>query len=161
VEGETCGNLLGAEGAGVFLFVEELDSAHADVIVIEVEFPWVIDGVTELDLLTDIGKGDLIQIALEADGGIVIDDAFVAYEKDLIEFGLGQSPDIDSGQGCVVAVDGPLADAGMELVVVIVLEPQPEGLIELLEGDPLLYPGEEAVADRSEESLMVSLPLET
>ena len=133
MEGEIGGDFLGPEGAGVFLFVQELDPAHPDAIVVEVEFLGVIDGVTELDLLADIGRGDFIERAFEADGGIVIDDAFVTDEEDLIEFGFGESSDIDPGEGGIVAVDGSLPDAAVELVVVIVLEPEPEGLIELLE----------------------------
>jgi len=45
--------------------------------------------VTEFDFLSDISGRDLIERALEADGRIVIDDAFVTDEKDLVEFGFG------------------------------------------------------------------------
>ena len=40
-------------------------------LVIEIEFLGIIDGVAEFDFLADIGGGDLVEGALEADGGIV------------------------------------------------------------------------------------------
>ena len=134
VEGEVCGDGFGPEGACVFPFVHELDSAHPDAVIVEEKRIGVIDGVTDLDALTDIGGWDLVDGALEADGGIVIDDAFVADKEDLVELCLGKPPDGDSGDGCIVAVNGPLTDAGVDLVVVVVPEPEPEGLIELVDG---------------------------
>jgi hypothetical protein len=147
VEGEVCGDGFWPEGTCVFLFVHELDSSYSEAVIVEEKRIWVIDGVTDLDALTDIGGGDLVDGALEADGGIVIDDAFVADKEDLVELCLGKSPDGDSGDGCIVAVNGPLTDAGVDLVMVVVPEPEPEGLIELMDGDPVLYPREEAFPD--------------
>ena len=40
----------------------------------------------------------------------------------------------------------------MQLVVVVVLEPQPEGLVEFFEADTLLDPGEKAITDSSEKA---------
>jgi hypothetical protein len=51
--------------------------------------------VSDFDALADKGWGYLIDGAFEADGGIVVDDAFVAQEEDLIEFSFGQSGDGD------------------------------------------------------------------
>jgi hypothetical protein len=42
----------------------------------------------------------------------------------------------------------------MELVVVIFLKPQPEGLVELLQGYPFLDAGEEAIPDGPKRPLM-------
>jgi hypothetical protein len=84
VKGQVSGDLLGPEGAGIFLFVQQLDSAYANAIIVEVELFGDIDGVTDLDPLTDIGGGDLVERTFEADGGVVIDDPFVADEKDFI-----------------------------------------------------------------------------
>jgi hypothetical protein len=53
--------------------------------------------MTEFDFLTDISRRDFIQSALETDGGIVIDDAFMANQEDLIEFGFGESAEINTG----------------------------------------------------------------
>jgi hypothetical protein len=89
VEGELVRDLLGPEGAGVFPFIEQFDPADADPVVIEVEFLGLIHRVAELDSLADVGGGDFIDRALETDGGVIIDDPFVADEKDLIQFGLG------------------------------------------------------------------------
>jgi len=61
VEGKGVGDGPGLEDAGVFLFVQEPDPAHAYAVVVEVELCGVVDGMTALDLLTDIGKGDLIE----------------------------------------------------------------------------------------------------
>ena len=144
------GDLLRAEGAGVLLLVEELDASHTDVVVVEEELVGVVEGVTELDTLADVGGRDLVEGALEADGGIVIDDALMADEEDLVELGLGEPPDLDAAEGGVVAVDGFFIDSVVELVVVVVAEPEAEGLVELVKGDALPDAGEEAVADGEE-----------
>jgi hypothetical protein len=77
-------DLLGPEGTGILLFIEQPDLTYPNPVVIEIEFPRVIDGVADLDPLTDIGSRDLVERAFEADGGIVIDDPFVADEKDFV-----------------------------------------------------------------------------
>ncbi len=77
-------DLLGSKGAGILLFIEQLDPAHPKAVVIEVEILGGIDGVADFDPLTDIGGGDLVERTFEADGGIVINDPFVADEKDFI-----------------------------------------------------------------------------
>jgi hypothetical protein len=77
-------DLLGSEGAGILLFIEQPDFTHPDTVVIEIEFLGGIDGVADLDPLTDIGGGDLVERTFKANRGIVIDDPFVADEKDFI-----------------------------------------------------------------------------
>jgi len=57
---------LGPEGAGIFLFVEQLDPADSNAVVIEVKLFGLIDRMADLDPLADIGGGDLIESALEA-----------------------------------------------------------------------------------------------
>jgi hypothetical protein len=156
VERQLGGDLLGPKGAGVFLFIEEPDTAYPDVIVIEIEFVGVVNRVSQLDALSDIGGRDFVEGALEADGGIVIDDAFVSEKKNFVELCFRESTDLDTTQGGVIAVDGPLTDAVMELVMVVVAEPQGEGLIELMKGDPLLDSGQEAVPDCAKESFHFS-----
>ena len=47
----------------------------------------------------------------------------------------------------MVAVDGSLIDAGVDLVVVIVIQPGSEGLIEVLDPDVFLDVAEEAFPD--------------
>lgn len=84
MKGQMSRDLLGSEGAGIFLFIEQLDFAYPNAVVIQVELFGDIDGVTDLDALTDIGGGDLVERTFETDGGIVIDDPFVADEKDFI-----------------------------------------------------------------------------
>lgn len=139
MEGELGGDLLGSEGARVFLFVEEPDASHADVVVVEEEFVGVVEGVTELDTLADVGGRDLVELALEADGGIVVHDALVSDEEDFVELGLGEPLDLDASQGGVVSVDGFFIDAVVELVMLVVAEPEAEGLVELVKGDALPY----------------------
>jgi len=56
----------------------------------------------------------------------------------------------------VVAVDGSLIDAGMDLVMVIVIQPDSEGLIEVLDPDVFLDVAEEAFPDGSKESFNFS-----
>jgi uncharacterized protein YkuJ len=124
VEGQKSGCLLGPEGAGIFLFVEQLDPAHANAVVIEVDLFGVIDRVSDLDALADIGGGDFVERTFEAEGGIVIDDPFVAEEEDFIELGPGEPADEDPTHGGIVTVDGPLVDTAMDFVVVILPEPQ-------------------------------------
>ena len=73
--------MLGAEGAGVLFFIEQLDAAHPNAVVIEIELLGIVDRVTEFDLLADIRGRDLVEGALEADGGIVIDDPVVRLRR--------------------------------------------------------------------------------
>jgi len=131
-------DLLGSEDASIFLFIEQFDLAHPNPVVIEVEFLGGIDGVADFDPLTDVGSRDLVERPLEADGGIVIDDPFVADEEDFIEFLSGESADQDPAHGGVITIDGCLFDPGVEFIVIIVLQPDSESFIKLLQGHPLL-----------------------
>jgi len=140
VKGEVGGDCIGSEGAGVFLFIHHLDFSYPHAIIIEVEFLGVIDGVTDLDPVPDIGRRDLIDRTFEADGGIVIDHTFMADEEDLIQLCPGKSSYGYFFDGGIVSIDRSFSDAGVDLVVVVFLEPQPEGLVEFLKGDTFLYP---------------------
>jgi hypothetical protein len=139
VKGEVSGDLLRPKGTGIFPFVHQLDSSHSHVVVIEVELLGIVDRVSDLDTVSDIGRRDLVDGTFKADGGIVIDDPFMAYEEDLIQLSPGQSSDRDAIDGGIVSVDGSFSDACMEFMVVVVLEPQPEGFIELIQCDVVLY----------------------
>jgi len=77
-------DLLGSEGAGIFLFIEQPNFAYSNAVVIEIELFGGIDGMADFDPLTDVGGGDFVKGPFEADGGIVIDHPFVADEKDFI-----------------------------------------------------------------------------
>jgi hypothetical protein len=146
------GDLLGSEGAGILLLVQQFDPAHSNTVVIEVEFFGVIDGVADLDPLTDIGGGDLVERTFEADGGVVIDHPFVADEEDLIEFGPGEPADKHPTHGAVIAVDGSLPDAGVKFMVIVLLEPESESFVDLLQGDTFLEAREEPFADGPKET---------
>jgi len=150
MKGELGEDLLGAEGAGIFPFIEQFDPADADTVVIEVELFGVIDGVADFDALADIGGGDLIEGTFETDGGVVIDHSFVAEEEDFIEFGPGEAADGDAAGGGVIAVHGALADAGVDFMVVVFLEPETEGLVQFFQGEALLEARQESFADRPE-----------
>ena len=152
MKAELGGDLLGPEGTGVFLFIHQFDSAHPHITVIEVKVLGVVDWVSDLDSVSDIGRGYLIEATFEADGGIVIDYSFIADEEDLIQLRLGESSDGHSVDGGTVAIHRSFPDAGMQLVVVVLLEPQPEGLVEFFEADTLLDPGEETISDSSEKA---------
>jgi hypothetical protein len=141
----------GAGRCGRFLFVQELDFAHPHAAVVEEEFLGVVDGVAEFYFLADVGGGHFVEGALETDGGVVVDEAFVADEEDLVEFGLGQAAQFYPCKGGIVAVDGFIIDAAVELVVVVFLEPQPESLVEVLERDAILEAGKEAIPDRAKQ----------
>jgi hypothetical protein len=78
-------DLLGSEGTGILLFIEQLDSTHPNAVIIEVELFGGIDGVADLDTLTDVGGGDLVERPFKADGGVVIDHPLVADEEDFIQ----------------------------------------------------------------------------
>jgi len=149
-------DLLGPEGAGIFLFVEQLDPADPKAIVIEVEFFGLIDRVTNLDALADIGGRDLIERTLEANGGIVIDDPLMADEEDLIKLGPGQSSDEHAAHRSVIPVDGSFLDTGVEFMVIVVLEPESEGFVQFLQGYPLLNDGEEAFSHGPKEAFHFS-----
>ena len=153
MERHRIGDVLGSEGAGIFFFIEQLDPPHPNAIVIEIELFGVINGVTDLDALADIGGGDFVERTLEADGGIVINYPFVVDEEDLIEFGPGESADEHPAHGGVIAVDGSFRDAGVKFMVVVVLEPERKGLVELLQGKALLESREETFADGPKKSV--------
>jgi hypothetical protein len=123
MKGKPRGDLLGPEPAGIVLFIHQLDPAHPHLVVIEVELLGLIDRVTDFYTLPDIGGGHLVEKALEADGGVVVDHPLVADEEDLIQLCLGEPPGLHSRSRGLVAVDGPLIDTGVELMVVVVLEP--------------------------------------
>ena len=89
MEGDVGRYGLGPEGTGIFLFVQEFDFAHPHAIVVEEELLGIIDGMTEFYFLADVGCRNLIDGALEADGGVVIDHPFMTDEEDLVQFGLG------------------------------------------------------------------------
>jgi hypothetical protein len=84
VKGQMGRDLLGSKGPGILLFIEQSDLPYTNAVVIEVELFGGIDGVADLDALTDIGGRDLVERTLEANGSIVIDDPFVTDEKDFI-----------------------------------------------------------------------------
>jgi len=156
VEGQGIGDLLGPEGAGVFLFVEQSDPPHPKAVVVKKELLGVIDGVSDLDPLADIGGGDLVERPPEADRGIMIDHPFVADKEDLIKLGSRESPDQYPAQRGIVAVDGSLRDPGVEFMVVVVCEPKREGLVELLEGDLALHTRDEPFADGPKQTFDLS-----
>ena len=151
MKGQMGGNLLGSKGAGILLFIEQLDPTHPNAVIIEVELFGDIDGVADLDTLTDVGGGDLVERPFKADGGVVIDHPFVADEEDLIELSPGEPADQHPAYGSVITVDGSFLDAGVEFMVIVVLEPQSEGFVEFLQGETLLESREESFADCSEE----------
>jgi hypothetical protein len=143
VKGQVSQDLLGSEGPGIFLFVQQFDPAHPNAVVIEVELFGVIDGMADLDTLTDIGGGDLVERTFEANGGVVIDHSFVADEKDFIQLLSGQPADQHSPYGSMITVDGSFLDTGVEFMVIIVFEPKSEGFIEFFQGQTLLESREE------------------
>jgi hypothetical protein len=138
VKGQMSRDLLGPERAGIFLFVEQLDPADPNAIVIEVELFGLIDRMADLDPLADIGGGDFIESSLEADGGIVIDHSFVADEEDFVELAPGESSDEHPAHGSVITIDGSILDAGVEFMVIIVVKPESEGFVEFLQSHPFL-----------------------
>jgi hypothetical protein len=135
VKRDAGGDGFGFEGAGVFPFIHEIDPSHPQAIVIEKEFLRVVDGVSDLDSLSDISRGDFINAPFKTDSGVVIDHAFMADEKDLVQFGLGKSPNGYSFNRDVIPIDGPFSDTGVQLVMILIIEPKPEGLIEFVQAD--------------------------
>jgi hypothetical protein len=130
--------LLGPEDASILLFIEPLDPAHPKAVVIEIKLFGGIDGVADLDSLTDIGGGDFVEGAFETDGGIVIDDPFVADEEDFIELLSGEPSDQDPSYGGVITVDRPLLNPGMKFMVIIVLKPERKGFVQFLQAKTLM-----------------------
>jgi hypothetical protein len=149
-------DLPGSEDAGIFLFIEQPDFAYSNAVIIEIELFGGIDGMSDLDPLTDVGGGDFVEGAFEADGGVVIDDPFVAQEKDFIQFLSGEPSDQDVAHGGLITVDGSFLDAGVEFMVIIVLEPEGEGLVEFIESHCLLQTREEPFPGRPEEAFHLS-----
>jgi len=141
---------------GVFFFVQELDSSHPNAVIVEIKFPGIIDGVADLDTLSDVGGRDFIKVALEADCGVVVDDPLVSDEEYLIQFAFGQAADGHPHDGGVVAVYGALAHAAVELMMIILLKPPSEGVVEFIQGDSFRYPGQKAITYRAEKSFMLS-----
>ncbi len=150
------GDLFGSEGAGVFLFVDKLDLSDPHIVVVEIECLGVIDRMTDFDFVPDIGWRHLIEAAFKADGGIVIDHAFMPDEKDFIQFGCCQSSDGHPVHRRIVAVNGSLADSGMQFVVVVLLKPQPEGLVDVLKADCLMHAAKKTFPDGSKQPFYLS-----
>jgi len=150
MKGQMGRDRLGPEGAGIFLLIEQLDAAAPNTVVIEVKLFGLIDRMADLDPLADIGGGNFIESALEADGGVVIDDPFVADEEDLIELGPGESSDEHPAYGSVITINGSFLDAGVKFMVVVVVEPESEGFVQFIETHPLLESREESFSHRAE-----------
>ncbi len=81
MKGKGIADGLGSEGMGVFFFVQEFYSSHPYAVVVKIKFPGIIDGMADLDTLPDIGSGDFIKVALEADCGVVVGDPLVSDEE--------------------------------------------------------------------------------
>jgi hypothetical protein len=145
-------DLLRSEGTGILLFVKQSDLPYSNTIVIEVELFRSIDGVADLDALTDIGGGDLVERTFKADGGIVIDDPFVADEKDFIQLLSGESSDQNPAHGSMITVDGSFLDARVEFMMVVILEPQCEGFVKLLQSHSFLESRKEPFAHGPKET---------
>ncbi len=60
MKGEMGEDLLGAEGAGIFPFIQQFDPTDPDAVIVEVEFFGGIDGVADFDALADISGGDFV-----------------------------------------------------------------------------------------------------
>lgn len=56
----------------------------------------------DFDALSDVGGGHLINVALEAYRGVVIDDPFMADQKDFIQLSSGKSADRSFRDGGIV-----------------------------------------------------------
>jgi hypothetical protein len=156
VKGQAGRDLLGPKAAGILFFVKQSDLPYSNTVVIEVECFGVIDRVADLDPLPDIGAGNLIERTFEADGGIVIDHPFVANEKDFIELLSGEPADQHPAHRALIAVDRSFLDASMEFMVIILIQPEREGFIELLQSQTLLESREEAFSHRPKEAFHLS-----
>lgn len=61
---------------------------------------------------------------LKLRGCIVIDDPFMADQKDFIQLGSGKSADHNLWKGCIVAVDGTFTNTGVDFMMVVIPEPE-------------------------------------
>ena len=156
MEGDISRYVPGPEGAGIFSFIQELDFAYTYAVIIKKKFPVVVHRVPQFNLLPDIGGRNFIEITLETDRGIVIDHSFMADEEYLVQFGFGEPADIYVGQGGIVPLHGSLPDAGMELVVIIFIDPEMESLIELRDACDVPDRGKETLPDGSKKPFHLS-----
>src|SRR6266849_6146945 len=87
--------------------------------------------VAECDGLADERGVDLIGDAVETDGAVLLDFAFLLEEEDLTQVARGQ---LDVGRGGGPAIDGRGArEAAVRGVVILVFDPGPEPAIERVE----------------------------
>ena len=83
------------EYPGILSFVNEPELSHADIRIIQIQVPVVVNRVTDLDTLADVSRRDFIDPAFKADGGIVVDDPFISDQKDFIQLGFGRTANVN------------------------------------------------------------------
>jgi hypothetical protein len=75
------------ESLCILPFINEFETTDPDVFIIEVKFLVGIYRMTDINTLSDISGGDLIDISFKADGGIVVHHPLMPDKKYFIQFG--------------------------------------------------------------------------
>jgi hypothetical protein len=117
----------------VITAVDRLDSAHSNIVVVEIDLGGSILREADLNALTNVLGRDFIADTMKGERGVASDGSLEAYEKELV-----QSLFIDSLAGIVsnrdlVAINGPSIDPVVDTVVIFLPEPLRESLVERLE----------------------------
>ena len=85
MEGDGISDGLRPEDSCIFLFIDKPDSSHPDVVIVEIEFLGIVNRMTDLDAVPDVGGRHLIDAAFEAYRSVVIYYTLAAYQEDLIK----------------------------------------------------------------------------
>ena len=78
---------MGFKSSCILAFINEFDTANPDVFIVEIKFLSRIYRMADIHALPDIGRGNLEDISLEADSGVIVHYAFVSDQKDFIQLG--------------------------------------------------------------------------
>ena len=78
---------MGFERPCILPFVNKLKAADPDIFIIEIKFQIGINRMTDIHTLPDIGRGNLEDISLEADSGVIVYYPFVSDQKNFIQLG--------------------------------------------------------------------------
>ena len=121
------------ESPCILPFIDKFEAANPDILIIEIKLLIRISRMPDINPLPDIRGGNFIYISFEADGGIIVDHPFMPDQKNFIQFRFCGPNDLCMVAGPMIPVDGAFIDAGMQFVVIIIIQPGGERRVEFFQ----------------------------